>query len=207
MTTQYPQTLAITSLAEPVSVINAAADRMQRELPDIVGMSVYAGGFTQLYRPESTIDQIVNQDDANKIPPADIPLLVPLTVLAARYVDSAGVVIEVQLPNGDKALALTSMPQLFLPALTKREPTFQERVIGLFAAEIPHRLTKKEVAAIKNGSIYRGMSLYALEYLMGFPDKETKSDDGGSKLIFRKTMQVYLSYSGRVEEWKFLDDK
>jgi hypothetical protein len=207
MTTQYPQTIANAELAEPVSVINAAAERMQQELPDIVGMSVYAAGFTQLYRPESTIDQIVNQDDAERVPPADIPLLVPLTVLAARYVDSAGVVIEVQLPSGEKALSITSMPQLFLPPLNGRAQTFQERVIGLFAAEIPHRLTKKEVAAIKNGSIYRGMSLYALEYLMGFPDKESKTADGDRQLTFRKSLLVTLGYSGTVAAWKFLEEK
>jgi hypothetical protein len=207
MTTQYPQTLATASLAEPVWVLSAAAERMRRELPDIVGDSVYAAGFTQLYKPESTVDEMVNQEDAYKIAPADIPLLEPLTIIAARYVDSAGVVIEVTLTNGDKALALTSMPQLFLPPLNGREPSFQERVIGLFAAEIPHRLTKKDVAAIRSGSIYRGMSLYALEYLMGFPEKESKSDDGGKQLIFRKTLLVYLSYSGRVEDWKFLDEK
>jgi hypothetical protein len=207
MTTQYPQSIATESLAEPVSVLSAAAERMQRELPDIVGDSVYAAGFTQLYKPESTIDEIVNQDDAYKVAPADIPLLAPLTIIAAKYVDSAGVVIEVTLPNGDKALALTSMPQLFLPPLSGHEQSFLERVIGLFAAEIPHRLTKKEVAGIKNGSIYRGMSLYALEYLMGFPDKESDWEDGGKKLVFRKTLLVYLSYSGRVEDWKFLDEK
>jgi hypothetical protein len=207
MTTQYPQTLATQSLAEPVSVLSAAAERMQRELPDIVGDSIYAAGFTQLYKPESTIDEMVNQDDAYKVAPADIPLLEPLTIIAAKYVDSAGVVIEVTLPNGDKALALTSIPQLFLPPLNGREQSFQARVIGLFAAEIPHRLTKKEVAAIRSGSIFRGMSLYALEYLMGFPDMESDWEDGGKKLVFRKTLQVYLSSSGRVADWKFLDEK
>lgn len=207
LTTQYPATLASADVAEPLSVINAAAERMQLELPDIVGMSVYAAGFTQLYRPDSTTDQIVNQDDAARVPAADIPLFVPLTVLAAKYVDSAGVVIEVQLPNGDKALALTSMPQLFLPPLDGKEQSFQERVIGLFLADIPRKLTKREVAAIRNGSIYRGMRENALEYVMGFPDKETHSHDGGQQLTFRKSLVVTLSYSGTVEDWKFLDEK
>ncbi len=207
MTTQYSPTLANADLAEPVSVINVAAARMQRELPDLIGMSVYAAGFTELYKPDSTIDEIVNQDDAHKLPPADIPLLVPLTIVGARYVDSAGAVIQVQLPNGDKALALTTMPQLFLPPLDGRAQSFQERVIGLFLAQIPRKLTKKELAAIRNGSIYRGMSETALEYVMGFPDKESKSEDGGRQLTFRKSLLVYVSYSGTVEDWKFLDEK
>jgi hypothetical protein len=207
MTTQYPATLANADLAEPVWVINAAAERIKLELPDLIGMGVYAAGFTQLYKPDSTIDEIMNQDDAEKVPPADIPLLVPLTIVAAKYVESAGVVIEVQFPNGDKALALTSMPQLMLPPLGGREPTFLERLIGLFLADIPHKLTKRELAAIRSGSIYRGMRENALEYVMGFPDKESDSGDGGKQLIFRKTLLVYLSYSGTVEDWKFLDQK
>ncbi len=207
MTTQYPATLATASLAEPVSVINAAAERMQRELPEIVGISVYAAGFTQLYKPYSTIDEMVNQDDAEKISPADIPLFEPLTIVAAKYVESAGVVIEVQLPDGDKALALTSMSQLFLPPLNGREQSFLERVIGLFLAEIPRKLTKRELSAIRSGSIYRGMSENALEYVMGFPDKESDWQDGGKQFIFRKSLLVYVSYSGTVVDWKFLDEK
>ncbi len=207
MTTQYPATLATADLAEPVWVINAAAERIKLELPDLIGMGVYAAGFTELYKPDSTIDEIMNQDDAEKVPPADIPLLVPLTVVAAKYVESSGVVIEVQLPDGDKALALTSMPQLMLPPLGGREPTFLERLIGLFLADIPPKLTKRELTAIRSGSIYRGMREYALEYVMGFPDKETNSGNGGKQLIFRKSLLVNLSNWGTVEDWKFLDQK
>ncbi|MGB6728639.1 MAG: hypothetical protein WBE74_22295 [Terracidiphilus sp.] len=207
MTTQYPATLANASLAEPVSVINAAAERMQRELPDLIGIDVYAAGFTQLYKPDSTINEILNQVDSKKIPPADIPLLEPLTIVAAKYVDSAGVLIEVQFPDGDKALALTSMPQLFLPPLDGRQQTFLERVIGLFLEEIPGKLTKRELAAIRSGSIYRGMRENALEYVMGFPDKESDSGDGGKQLTFRKSLLVHVGYSGTVEDWKFLDEK
>jgi hypothetical protein len=207
ITTQYPTSLANAELAEPLSVINAAAERMRRELPDFVGKSIYAAGFTDLYKPESSIDQIVRQEDTAKVPPADIPLLVPLTIVAARYVDSAGVLIEVEFPDGNKAIALTSLPQLFLPPLNGREQTLLQRVIGLFFADIPHRLTKRETSAIKSGSIYRGMSLYALECLMGFPDKETNVGDGEKQLIFRKTLQVHLGYGGTVADWKFLDEK
>jgi hypothetical protein len=212
MTTQYPATLANASLAEPVAVINAAAERMKRELPGIAGMTVYAVGFTQLYKPDSTVDEMVNQDDARKISPADTPLLVPLTIVDARYVDSAGVVIEVELPNGEKALALTSMPQLFLPPLngqeqTLQEQTFLDRVIGLLLAEIPPKLTKRELAAIRSGSIYRGMREGALEYVMGFPDKVSDAGEGGKQLTFRKSLLVYMSYSGTVADWKFVDGK
>ena len=207
MTTQYPTTLANASLVEPVSVIGTAAERIERELPYIVGDSVYAAGFTQLYRPESTTDEIVNQDDAKRVPPEDVPLLVPLTILAAKYVDTAGVVIEVELPDGDKALALTTVPQLLLPPLNGKAQSFLERVIGLFLVEIPPKLTKRELAAIKNGSIYRGMRLNALEYVMGFPDKESTTKEGVKQLLFRNSLLVSMSYSGTVADWKFLDEK
>jgi len=205
MTTQYPASIANAMLAEPMTVIDAAADRLQQELPEIVGTSIYAAGFTPLYKPNTTIDEMVNQVDARRIAPADVPLFVPLPIVAARYVDAVGVVIEVLFPNGDRAISLTSMSQLFLPPLNGKQQSFLECVIGLFLPEIPRKLTRKEVSAIKSGSIYSGMSENALEYVMGFPDKQTDAEDSGRKLTFRNSLVVVINYSGRVESWKFLN--
>jgi hypothetical protein len=94
-----------------------------------------------------------------------------------------------------------------LPPLNGKAQSFLERVIGLFLVEIPPKLTKRELAAIKNGSIYRGMRLNALEYVMGFPDKESTTKEGVKQLLFRNSLLVSMSYSGTVADWKFLDEK
>ena len=207
LTTQYPQTLATANVAELSSVVSAAAERLQRELPFIAGKYIYAAGFTQLYRPDSSLDELARQDASKRVSPADIPLFEPLEIVAAKYDAPAGVVIEVQLPDGDKALALTSNTQLFSAPINGEKQSFLDRVIGLFLSEIPSDLTKKEVAAIRNGSIYRGMREGALEYVLGFPDKESKWEDGGKQLTFRRSLTVYVSAQGTVADWKFVDEK
>jgi len=207
MTTQYPASLSTANIAELASVISAAVERMQRELPSIVGKFVFAAGFTQLYRPDSSVDDLSSQNAAKRLAPVDIPLFEPFEIVAAKYVEPAGVVIEVELPNGDKALSLTTKTQLFSAPAKGADQSFLDQVIGLFLSEIPSELSKKEVAAIQNGSIYRGMREGAVEYVMGFPDKESKANDGSRQLTFRKSLLVYVSPEGTVEDWKFLDAK
>jgi|HubBroStandDraft_1064217.scaffolds.fasta_scaffold15672_3 hypothetical protein len=207
LTTQYPATLATANLAELTSVISNAGERMQRELPSIVGKFVFAAGFTQLYRPDSAVDDLTSQNALKRISPEDIPLFEPFQIVAAKYDPSAGVVIEVELPNGSKALALTSLTQLFSAPKEGEDPSFLEQVIGLFLSEIPKDLSKRELAAIKDGSIYRGMREGAVEYVLGFPDKESKLEGGGRQLTFRKSLLVNVSPQGTVEDFKFLDAK
>jgi hypothetical protein len=207
MTTQYPATLATANVAELASVVSAAAERLQRELPYIAGTYVYAAGFTQLYRPDSSLDELARQDASKRLAPADIPLFEPLPIVTAKYVAPAGVVIEVQLPNGNKALSLTSTTQLFSAPINGEKQTFLDRVIGLFLSQIPSDLSKKEAAAIRSGSIYRGMREGALEYVLGFPDKESKGEEGGKQLVFRKSLVVHVGADGRVADWKFVDEK
>ncbi|HUB51365.1 MAG TPA: hypothetical protein VL986_04415 [Terracidiphilus sp.] len=207
LTTQYPATLATANVAELTSAIGAAGDRMRRELPSIIGKFVFAAGFTQLYMPDSSVEDLAGQNALKRIAPENIPLLEPLQIVAAKYDASAGVVIEVQLPNGDKALSLTTKTQLFAALKEGEDPSFLDKVVGLFLSDIPKDLSKKELAAIKDGSIYRGMREGAVEYVMGFPDKESKGQNGGRQLTFRKSLLVDVSAGGTVEDFRFLDGK
>jgi hypothetical protein len=207
LTTQYPATLATSNLVELTAVISAAKERMHSELQSIVGKFVFAAGFTQIYSTDSTIDDLASQNALKRIAPESIPLFEPVQIVAARYDESAGVVIEVQLPNGDKGLALTTRTQLFAAPKEGEDPSFLDKVVGLFLSDIPSDLSKKELAAIKSGSIYRGMREGAVEYVLGFPDKESKRQGGGRQLTFRKSLVVNVSAGGTVEDWKFLDGK
>jgi hypothetical protein len=47
----------------------------------------------------------------------------------------------------------------------------------------------------------------ALEYVLGFPDKESKGEEGGKQLVFRKSLVVHVGADGRVADWKFVDEK
>ena len=75
---------------------------MKSELPAIVGKTVYAVGFSQLYKPDTTLDEISKQNVLKRVSSAEVPLLEPLKITAARYVDSVGVVIEVNSRTADR---------------------------------------------------------------------------------------------------------
>jgi hypothetical protein len=85
--------------------------------------------------------------------------------------------------------------------------TFFERVIGSLLEEIPSSLTKKDLDAIRSGTIYRGMKEEAVEYTMGFPDKENDWGTGGKQLIYGKSFLVYVNRQETVVDWQSLDDK
>ena len=207
MTTQYPSTLTGMSVVELASVAKATAEQMTRELSGIVGNTVYAVGFSRLYRPDTTLDEITKQDAFKRVSTGDVPLLKPLKIVAAKYVDSAGVVIKVKLPSGADALSLTSKLELQIPPSAGVERTFFEWVIGSLLAKIPSSLTKKDLDAIRSGTIYRGMKEESVEYAMGLPDKENDWGSGGKQLIYGKSFLVYVDRQETVVDWQSLDDK
>ena len=85
---------------------------MSKQLPLLVGKSVFAVGYSHLYQPDTTLEELVGvgvgvQGVLKQLPSTAVPLLEPLTVLTVRYVNSTGVVIKVKLPDGKEALSFT----------------------------------------------------------------------------------------------------
>lgn len=118
-TTQYPETLTGGSALELASLENATAEQMKAELPAFVGRTVYAVGYSRLYLPDASLDELCEQDAFKRVSPTEIPLLEPLKIVAAKYVESAGVVTEVELPNGRKALSLLHQGPNLMPLWEK----------------------------------------------------------------------------------------
>ena len=50
------------------------------------------------------------------------------------------------------------------------------------------------------------MSQIALDYGMGFPDKENDWGSGGKQYIYSDTFFVYVGNNGKVEDWQSLGD-
>jgi len=95
-------------------------------------------------------------------------LLEPLTIVGAKYLDNTGVVLKLRLPDKE-ALSFTDR-LYYLDGRANRR--FLDSVIGLLLSEIPKKLTPKEVDAIKHGTIYKGMTKDAVDYLLGFRERE-----------------------------------
>jgi hypothetical protein len=81
---------------------------MTAKLPSVVGKTLFACGYTELYSPDATLDELQGKSRILK-QILDVPYLTPLTVTAAKYdVTADGVVFKVKLPDGKDALAISS---------------------------------------------------------------------------------------------------
>jgi hypothetical protein len=205
MATTYARSLTTLNLVELASAASSTGDQMKSGLPGFVGKTVYAIGYSRLYKPDTTLEEISKGDVFKQVD--DVPLLQPLKILAAKYVESIGVVIEVEFPNGETALSLTSMLELNSPHDPERNETFFEKTVGDLLATIPSFLTPRDLDAIRGGKIYRGMKDIAVDYALGLPDKENDWGAGGKQLVYGGFLFVYLNQKGEVVDWQSLDNK
>ncbi|MGA9628120.1 MAG: hypothetical protein WBQ65_26845, partial [Bryobacteraceae bacterium] len=110
MCTGYPSMIG--ESIELASAASALTERMNKELPLLVGKTVYAVGWSKLYQPDTPLEEMAgigsSRGSLKQLWPSDVPLLQPITVLVAKYLDSTGVVFKLRLPNGKEALAFTS---------------------------------------------------------------------------------------------------
>jgi hypothetical protein len=206
MTTAFP--LTVTEKVEMASAAGALAEQMTKELPLLIGKNVYAVGFSKLYQPDTTLDELTGTSDILKrLSPTSVPRLVPLPILAAKYVDGIGVVFKLKLPNGSDALAFT--PRLYYqegtPFGDQSDRTFSRRVSGNLLVEIPSDLSQKDIDDIKVGSVSKGMRRRTLYYVVGFPDKENNWGRGGKQLMYGNRLLFYLDENERVVDWQSVD--
>jgi hypothetical protein len=80
---------------------------------------------------------------------------------------------------------------------------FLQKIAYSFLTSIPKTLSTAEVEAIKNGSIFRGMSLTALHYSWGYPQKENDWGSTGKQLIYTNTLFVYIR-DKKIVDWQAL---
>lgn len=209
MHTSYPLSAGIGDNLELESAANTLGNQMSAELPCLVGKTVYAVGYSKLYQPDTSLEELVgvaSNGVLKQLWPSDVPLLEPLTVLAAKYIESTGVVFKLKLPNGKEALSFTNQSYYLDTGDNDSRPLI-ERVTGTLLSQIPAGLTQKEVDAIKHGTIFKGMSKNAVDDLLGFPDKENDLGRGGKQLIYLDRLFVYLDRDEKVEDWQSIDKK
>src|ERR1019366_38883 len=119
--------------------------------PRLVGKTVYAVRYSELYQPDTSLDELTRKEK-QLWPRRDVPLLEPLTVLATKYIESTGVVFKLKLPNGKEALSFTNQNYYLDTGDADDRPLIQ-RVTGTLLSQIPTGLTRKEIDAIKDGTI------------------------------------------------------
>jgi hypothetical protein len=200
MTTAFPNSISLD--VRLATAQNAVAQEMAANLPTVVGKNLFACGFTKLYSPDATLDELMGTSAILK-QISDVPFLVPLKVTAAKYNETSdAVILKVKLPGGRDALAIAYGEQL-----TEKDESFMQRISGSLLDAIPKKLTPQEIAAIKKQSIFRGMSKDALQYSVGFAKSENDWGKGGKQFVYEGDLTVYLDNQDKVVDWQALDNK
>ena len=207
MYTSYPISTGTGGDIDLASSASAITDQMSTDLPRLIGKTVYAVGYSKLYQPDTSLEELTgigSQGVLKQLWPRDVPLLEPLTILAAKYIDSTGVVFKLKLPNGKEALSFTNQI-LYLNSAEGDNTPLIDRVTGTLLLQIPKGLTQKEIDAIKQRTIFKGMSKSAVDDLLGFPDKENDWGSGGKQRIYFDRLYVYLDRDEKVQDWQSID--
>lgn len=204
MVSGFPITL-VPEKMELASNRQSLRDELETKLPSVIGRKLYAVGFSDLYKPTATIEELTGLNASRaRLSITDVPRLQPLTITKAKYVpDVNAVLLKLSLPDGTSAIAYT--PSTYLQS-DRHEGDFLSRVAGTLLASIPSDLTAKEIEAIRGMKLFRGMSKDALDYAIGFKESENDWGRGGKQRIyFGGKLNVYLDNSGKVEDWQSLD--
>jgi hypothetical protein len=203
MTAGYIVTLP--ELMELASKRQSLREDMASKLPSMIGRKLYAVGFSRLYKPTATIEDLSGIDNTlTKLSISDVPLLEPLTITKVKYLpDVDAVLMKLSLPNGTEAIAYT--PSLLFH-FEELDEEFLAHVAGTLYVSVPQGLTAREIEAIKGMKLFRGMSKDALDYAIGFCEKENDWGRGGKQRIyFNGKLIVYLDNSDKIEDWQNLD--
>jgi hypothetical protein len=212
---------------QPVSLVpncnqcRSSGPEIQRLLDKLVGKTVYKTGGTHLLPPDTTIEAIevrlneeahIRESDdeplslSTMVSPADLVMadMTPLKIVDAKLADQGNVLIKVQLPDGTfrllrgVAYSLTPKDEKW-PGIAEEVTTFQ------VWSKIPKKFTKREIAAIKENSIFHGMSEEALYWVYGFPQKTNDYGLGGKQLVYFHGKSLIYVRNGVVSDWQHFE--
>src|ERR1019366_9014702 len=126
---------------------------LEAKLPSLIGQKIYAVGFSRLYKPTSTIEELSSIDNRlAELSFIEVPLLEPLTILKAKYLPEINaVIIKIAFTTGSEGIIYTKLDN----SGTSTEDLLS-RVAQFFLTSIPKDLTPKQLDAIKRRSVLRG---------------------------------------------------
>jgi hypothetical protein len=201
MLTTYPTIAEISvTFAEEQQ---ALSDLIAKNQGSLLGASLYACGYSRLYEPDSTLEEMTGSEEMLKrLHVSNVPLLKPLRIAAVKYIlADDDVVLKLQFPDGQYALSVADMK---IRGKDRNSPPLQ-RVSGSLLTSTPGDFSARETDAVQKGEIFRGMSSSALDCALGFPKQENDWGKGGKQLIFTDTLYVYVDEKERVVDWQNLD--
>jgi len=188
-----------------VSVADSLKKEIESDLSQLIGKKLYKAGYTKLLDSTLSLKELLDRDKRELHRDHDTKNLTPLKVIDTKFLEAEkAVVLKVELPNGQNRLLFGESDGYDTKYPYKR--TLLQR-IGISAEEkIPEKFSRNELAAIKRGEILRGMSLEALYWSWGYPEKTNDYGQGGKQLVYHINYgSQYIYVDGKmVRDWHFI---
>jgi hypothetical protein len=186
-----------------VSLRDAHAETVARNLPQTIGNKVYAVHDSLLLgvaiTPEDLLD--LGRRDSKRL--TDFPLLTPMTIVAATYNDRYDFIVwQLRLDDGREFISASRYRDEDVSS-NGNDNSFLGRGISTLVLKVPSSLTSQEITAIRGRKIVRGMTRQAVFYSWGVA-KENNYGKGGKQLVYGGSQFVYLDNSGKVTDWQRL---
>jgi hypothetical protein len=183
---------------------DAHAQIVARNLPSTIGQRVYAVHDSMLFGPDISPAELLDMTSRQKKQARDVPLLTPMTIVAAKYNDRYDFIVwKLRLDNGREVIAASRYRDEDV-SKNGNDNSFLGRSMSSLLLKIPSNLTSQEIEAIRSRKIFRGMSRQAVYYSWGVT-KENNYGSGGKQLVYGENQFVYLDNSGIVTDWQSLD--
>jgi hypothetical protein len=170
------------------------------ELQRAVGTKVYAVAYSELFKIDSSLDDLVNENSAQRA--RAVPRLAPLSIVAANFDASADLIIlKLVSETNQQYLAISQ-----IHSIPRAEASFREELLrgpALISEEFLRDLSAKEVSAIKTGTVFVGMSETSLAWSVGFANRKNDWGRGGKQYVYDGgRLFVYLDANNRVVNWQ-----
>lgn len=192
---------------ELVSRFDEIRAQILKKIDSLIGKTIYPVGYSCLFPPDSEIDTMAGllmRCGGQKL---NIPNLTPLKIVRAKYLDNQhAILLKVEFLNAKTGLIFGDLGNLHTPVTGE---TLFEDTTAHFVRDIGKELrefeglTEREITAVKEGVIFKGMSEKALHYSIGFESKKNDWGRGGEQLIYGDRIYVYIK-DGKVTDWQIM---
>lgn len=179
------------------------ADTLKKEiegnLTRLVGKTLYKTGYTKLLDSTLSLKELLERNKRELSPDYETKNLTLLKVVDAKFFEAENaVVVKVELPNRQTRLLFGKLDNYdtryaYEPTLFRMEITAEEK--------IPARFSSRELSAIKESKIFRGMSEDAMFWSWGFAEKTNDWGRGGKQYIYHGSQYVYVDRK-TVRDWQ-----
>ncbi|NOX86259.1 MAG: hypothetical protein GXO86_09900 [Chlorobi bacterium] len=188
LTTAYQSTLDYK--IELVSHLEVRKKELADFVSLITGDTLYATSISRIFKPVASIGDMLSNNNFMKA--RDFPRLEPLIIEATKFITQHNVIIlKLKDPKNRIYLSYSDAEnEIYLDDYKNLLETIANDIKMITI--IPDCLTEDEIKAIKIGACFKGMSVMALHFSIGFPDKEKKYSTGGNQLIYGDWLNIRL---------------